>query len=138
MHDFRFQWQKKNLNRTRWSWQSTPRAVVSPYDFKNLNPFVVLALSVANPSPLTFCSPNEKRTLAETYSSFDLLKLEAKQPLEHQRTLKKLTPIPGFRSLAKTIRNLTRDPPEGKTRTNSRQTDCSLQLPRHHLQNQRF
>ena len=39
-------------------------------------------------------SPHEKRTLTETGSPFDLLKLEVKPELEHQRTLKKLTPIP--------------------------------------------
>ena len=77
-------------------------------------------------------SPHEKRTLDETGSPFDLLKLEAKPPIEHQRPLKKRTPIPDSRPLAKTIRNLTRDPLEGKTRTNSRQTDGSLQPPRHH------
>ena len=77
-------------------------------------------------------SPNEKQTLAETGSPFDLLKLEAKPPLEHQRALKKLTPTPDSRPHAKTIRNPTRDPLEGKTRTNSRQTDGNLQPSRHH------
>ena len=74
-------------------------------------------------------SPNEKQILVETGSPFDLLKLEAKPELEHQRALKKRTPIPDSRPLAKTIRNLTRDLLEVKTRTNSRQTDGSLQPP---------
>ena len=85
-------------------------------------------------SPKNKASPSahEKRTLAETGSPFDFLKIEAKPPLEHQRALKKLAPIPDSRPHAKTIRNLTRDPLEGKTRTNSRQTDDSLLTPPHH------